>query len=212
MPVAAVVLARAPVPGACKTRLEPLLGPDGCARLQAALIARAVGWAHAAAPGAAHLAHTGAGADLGRLVPAGTRLFAQVDGDLGRRLAAAAARVHVDAGGPVLVVGADVPALGRAHAVAALDDLGHGCDVVLGPSTDGGYYLIGLAEPRPELFALDSRAWGGPDVLRLTLAAAERAGLQVGLLRAERDLDEPADARALLADPMTAADVRALLA
>jgi rSAM/selenodomain-associated transferase 1 len=212
MPGAAVVIARAPVPGACKTRLEPLLGPDGCARLHAALIARAVAWAHAAAPGAAYLGHTGAAAGVRGLVPAATRLFAQVDGDLGRRLAAAAARVHAEAGGPVLVVGADVPALGAAHAAAAFDDLAHGCDVVLGPSTDGGYYLIGLRQPRPDLFALADGAWGGPDVLRLTLAAAEGAGLGVGLLRAERDLDEPADARALLADPLTPADVRALLA
>ena len=208
MPGAAVVLARAPVPGACKNRLEPLLGPDGCARLQATLIARAVAWAHAAAPGAAYLGHTGAAGGVRGLVAAATHLFEQVDGDLGRRLVAAAARVHARTGGPLLVVGADVPALGPAHAAAALDDLHHGCDVVLGPSTDGGYYLIGLREPRPELFALGADAWGGRNVLRLTVAAAERAGLSVGLLRAERDLHEPADARALLADPLTPADVR----
>ncbi len=209
---AALVLARAPVAGACKTRLEPLLGPDGCARLQAALIARAARWACAAAPGAAFLGHTGPPALVRGLVPAGVRLFPQVEGSLGERIAAAAAHVLERAGGPLLVVGADAVALGPGHAAAALDDLAHGCDVTLGPATDGGYYLVGLREPRPELFALAAAAWGGPGVLRLTIAAAEDAGLRIGLLRAERDLDEPQDARALLVDPLTPPDIRAVLA
>ncbi len=45
---AAIVIAKAPRPGLCKTRLEPVLGPDGCARLQRALLRRAAAWAAAA--------------------------------------------------------------------------------------------------------------------------------------------------------------------
>ncbi len=211
---AAVVLARAPIPGACKTRLEPLLGPDGCARLQAALIVRAAAWAEAAAPGAAFVSFTPGDAAgwIRPLVGAGVGLFPQVEGHLGERIAAAAAHVHHAAGGPVLVVGADVVALGPDHARAALDDLATGCHATIGPATDGGYYLLGMHRPRPELLAIAAGEWGGPQVLRLTLAAAAAAGLRVGLLRAERDLDEPADVAALLADPLTPPAIRAALA
>lgn len=207
------MLARAPIAGACKTRLEPLLGPEGCALLQAVLIARAAGWAQAAAPGAAFVGVTPTdwAARTQALVAPGVRVFGQVDGHLGERIAAAVAHVLALEPGPLLLVGADFVGLDPAHAAAAFDDLDAGYDMTIGPATDGGYYLIGLRRPSPELFALAAGEWGGPDVLRLTLAAAATAGLRVGLLRAERDLDEPADARALLVDPITPDEIRAAL-
>jgi rSAM/selenodomain-associated transferase 1 len=207
-------MARAPRPGQCKTRLEPLLGEQGCARLQAGLVRRAARWAaETASTGAAFVAFDppDAEAELRALVPGGVRLFAQADGDLGGRLLAAVDRVFSENDGPVLIVGVDVPGLDGAHSAAALDDLADECDVTLGPALDGGYYLIGLREPQPSLFALPTEAWGGPDVWLLTIEAAQTAGLQIGLLRAERDLDTPGDARALLADPGLPADVAELL-
>lgn len=214
MSAAALVIARAPRPGQCKTRLEPLLGPDGCARLQAGLVRRAAEWAAETAPGAAFLAFDppDGEAELRALVPAGVRLFPQVEGDLGDRLAAAIDRVFSEnGGGPVLTIGVDVPRLAAGHAAAALSDLADECDVTLGPALDGGYYLIGLREPHPSLFALPTETWGGPEVWLLTIEAAQRAGLSLGLLRAERDLDTPGDAQALLSDPALPADVATLL-
>lgn len=213
MSAAALVIARAPRPGQCKTRLEPLLGPEGCARLQAGLVRRAAEWAAAAAPGAAFVAFdpVDGEAELRALVPEEVRLFPQVEGDLGDRLAAAIDRVFAEHGGPVLTIGVDVPRLDAGHAAAALSDLADECDVTLGPALDGGYYLIGLREPRPSLFALPTEAWGGPDVWLLTIEAAQSARLSLGLLRAERDLDTPSDAQALLADPALPADVASLL-
>ena len=213
MGAAVLVMARAPRPGQVKTRLEPLLGPEGCARLQAGLVRRAAEWAHQVAPGAAHVAGTpedGLG-ELEALVPAGTALFGQVGADLGERLAAATAHVLSAHNGPVLVIGTDLPTLRPAHGAAALDDLAEGCDAVFGPAMDGGYYLVGIARPLPELFALPTEAWGGPDVLSLGLRAAQDLGLEVGLLRPERDLDTPADARAALLDPMLPPDIAELL-
>jgi rSAM/selenodomain-associated transferase 1 len=211
---ATLVIARAPRPGQCKTRLEPLLGPEGCARLQAELVRRAAAWAAEVAPGSAFVAFdpADAEAELRALVPDGVRLFPQVEGDLGDRLAAAIDRVFAEnGGGPVLTIGVDVPWLDAGHAVAALSDLEDECDVTLGPALDGGYYLIGLSEPRPSLFALPTGAWGGAEVWLLTIQAAQSAGLSLGLLRAERDLDTPDDARALLADPALPDDVASLL-
>jgi rSAM/selenodomain-associated transferase 1 len=210
---AALVIARAPRPGRCKARLEPLLGPEGCARLQAGLVRRAATWALEIAPSHAFVAFdpVDAEAEMRALVPDGMHLVPQAEGDLGDRLAAATGHVFAQHAGPLLTIGVDVPRLHAGHAAAALSDLRDGCDVTLGPALDGGYYLIGLREPRPDLFALPTAAWGGPDVWTLTLAAAREADLSLGLLRAERDLDTPSDARALLADPALPDDVAALL-
>lgn len=210
---AALVMAKAPRAGEVKTRLEPLLGAEGCARLQALLLARAARWAVDVAPGAAFVAFTPEEslAEVGALVPAGTDLFAQEGADLGARLAAATARAFAMHDGPLLTVGTDLATLEPRHAAAALDDLADGIDVTFGPAFDGGYYLIGLREPHPEVFALPSEAWGGPRVLQLSLQAAAEAGLSLGMLRGERDLDTPADARAALADPRFPDDIAAAL-
>jgi rSAM/selenodomain-associated transferase 1 len=210
---AALVMAKAPRPGQVKTRLQPLLGPGGCARLQAALLRRVAAWAHDVAPGAAFVAYAPEdawGETLG-LLPAGTDLFAQEGADLGERLASATARVLGTHDGPLLVVGTDLATLSPYHARAALEDLGEGCDVCFGPAFDGGYYLIALAASQPCVFDLPAAAWGGPRVLELSLQAAVTAGLSLGLLRGERDLDTPADARAALADPCFPADIAAVL-
>ncbi len=208
---AVLVMAKAPRPGHAKTRLEPLLGRAGCARLQAALVTRAARWAHAVVDADTWVAFDppDARSELARLVGPDVRLLPQVPGDLGQRIAAAATSIHAARPGPVLVVGCDVPALGPQHARAALDDLADGCQIVVGPALDGGYYLLAVAEDRPELFDLPSQAWGGPEVLALTLARAQ--GLSLGLLRAERDLDTPDDVRAALADPLIAPGLAELL-
>jgi uncharacterized protein len=207
---AAIVIAKAPRPGLCKTRLEPLLGPDGCARLQAALVRRAAAWACAA--GDAFVAYTPGEArdEMAGLAP-GATLIEQPEGDLGERLAAATTAVLEQHGGPAVLVGVDTPQLDASHAEAALDDLRCGIDVTFGPAADGGYYLVGLNEPRPELFALPPEKWGGPEVFGLTLAAVAEARLSVGMLRSERDLDDAADVRAFLADPLTPPDLAELL-
>jgi hypothetical protein len=62
--------------------------------------------------------------------------------------------------------------------------------------------MIALARPLPSLFALPEAVWRGPDSFNQVLAAAGRAGLEVGLLRGERALHRPADVRAALADPL----------
>ena len=206
---AALVMAKAPRAGEVKTRLEPLLGPEGCARLQARLLARAAGWAAEVAPGAAFVAFTpdDALAEVGDLVPAGTDLFPQEGDDLGERLAAATGRVLAMHDGPLLTVGTDLATLEPRHAAAALEDLADGIEITFGPAFDGGYYLIGMREPHPEVFALPSEEWGGPRVLQLSLRAAAEAGLSLGMLRGERDLDTPADARAALADPRFPDDI-----
>ena len=208
MSLSVLVMAKAPRPGAVKTRLEPLLGAGGCAELQAALIGVAGRWAAAVAPGAAYLAYGPdvAGEDeLRGLVPGSVRLFRDGEGDLGARLAFATARVFAERPGPLAVVGTDMPLLTPTHALAAGQALER-ADVCFGPALDGGYWLIGLTRPCPQVFALGD-VWGGPQVLERSLALARRAGLTTALLGEERDLDDEADARALLSHPGLPAEV-----
>jgi len=210
---AAVVMARAPRPGEVRRALVPILGNDGCAELQAALITAAVRWAHSVAPGAVHVAHDppDAAPEIRALLPFETALFPQNGDGIGRRLADATARVFARHSGPVLVVWPDLPRLRPDHAAAALDDLDAGCDLVLGPVIGGGLYLVAVSRPQPKLFSLPEQAWRGADVMTMGLAAARRVGLEVGILRTERALHRPADLRAARADPTLPPEIARIL-
>jgi len=210
-PAAALILADAPRAGAALRGLEPLLGREGRARLQAVLVRRAAAWAAAVAPAGAFVAYApaGAGAELAPLVPASTTLLAQPEIELAGAVQEAFERAGP---GPLLVAGTAVPRLGPGHAAAALTDLAGGCDATFGPSLHGGFYLAGLAAPQPELFAtLAADTGGGPLPLSAVLARAHELDLELGLLRYERELAEPVDARAFLADPLAPPEVVAAL-
>ncbi len=183
-----------------------MLGAERSSALQAALIEQAASWANEVAPGAVHVAHDppDAAPELRRLIGADAALFPQNGDGIAGRLADATARVFARTGGPVLIVWPTLPRWRPEHASWTLEDLAAGCDVVLGPVIDGGFYLIGLARPRPELFALPEQAWRSPDVMTIAVGAARDAGLEVGILRAERGLQRPTDLRAMLADPLLA--------
>jgi hypothetical protein len=162
--------------------------------------------------GAPHIAHDppDAGSELRRLVGGDAVVFPQNGEGITGRLADASARVLARSGGPLLIVWPDLPRFRVAHAAGALEDLSSGCDVVLGPAIDGGLYLVGIARPLPELFALPEQTWRG-DVMAVALTAIRDVGFEVGILRAERALHRPADVRAALADPLLPEDVAAIL-
>jgi uncharacterized protein len=200
---AALVVAAAPVAGV-KAALAPLLGDRGCVALQSLLIERAARWAAAVAPGAAFIALDGPTGSL----PPGVSAFEQEGSEPDAVLAAAIARVGR---GPLLVAGTDCLRLGTAHAAAALADLAAGCDVAIGATLEGGWYLAGLREPRPELLAVAPVGWQREGGIALVLRRARELGAEVGMLRHERLLATPADAAALLADPLLPSDLRAAL-
>lgn len=199
-----LVMARAPRRGEVHRALEPLLGVDRCLALHLALIAGTAAWASEVAPGAVYVAHDppDGGPDLRPLFGPDATLFPQNGEGIAARLSDAAARVFAQRDGPLLIVWPDLPRLSARHAAAALGDLGAGCDVVLGPVIDGGLYLLGIARPVPQLFALPEASWRGRDVMMIGLSAVREAGLELGILRAERALHRPADVRAALADPL----------
>ncbi len=176
--------------------------------LQELLIRRAAAWAASVAPEAAFVAVEGSLDEVAGLLPPGVTAFEQEGSGPAEVLARAIERIGR---GPLLIGAADCPRLGVAHAAAALDDLAAGCDVVIGATLEGGWYLAGLREPRPELLTVAPEAWQREGGIALVLGRAAELGAEVGMLRHERLLVTPADAAALLADPLAPRDLRAAL-
>jgi rSAM/selenodomain-associated transferase 1 len=184
-----VVFAKAPEPGRTKTRLAPVLGDEGAARLHRALIRRSISTALAANIGPTRLAcapdisHSFFG-DCAREF--GIALEAQGAGDLGERMSRAFER-HA----PAVLIGTDCPALTPTHLREAGRALALGLDAALSPAEDGGYVLIALARAAPEVFA--GIAWGGPDVLAATRTRLGQADLVCTELPLLWDVDRPED-------------------
>ncbi|MBT8121846.1 MAG: DUF2064 domain-containing protein, partial [Gammaproteobacteria bacterium] len=109
---------------------------------------------------------------------------------LGERMSNAVARALQQAE-RVVLVGADCPGLETVDIETALQQLDAGMDVVLGPATDGGYYLVAVQASHTCLF--ESVAWGGAQVLAQTLENINRQGLSAYMLPTRFDIDVPAD-------------------
>ena len=192
-----LVFAKAPRPGEVKTRLARSLGRGGSPDHEAAAtlyrrMGRLVVDNVTEAPAVLTVCYDPPGAEAEVrewLGPAPQRYWPQGEGDLGERMARMFARAF-EAAGRVVVIGTDAPAVGAgtvARALAALD----AADVVLGPSRDGGYYLMALREPCPALFT--GIAWSTRTVLAESMARARARALRVTLLEVETDVDTVAD-------------------
>ena len=124
--------------------------------------------------------------------------FPQEGSDLGERMSNAFFRAFAAGYTKALLIGSDCPDISRtivSRGFMLLD--AH--DVILGPAHDGGYYLIGLRQPEPELFY--SMDWGTGRVLQQTLDKINAAGLTVALLPKLRDIDRIEDLRHYLISP-----------
>lgn len=200
---ALVIFAKAPVPGQVKTRLCPPLTPDEAATLHGSFVIdmlerTKVTTTKLKLPFDRYLAC----APSSTLVffqimeeRQGVKLIDQVGDDLGARMQQTFATLFGKGYQHVFIVGTDVPSLPLDHYKQALTQL-DAHDVVLGPALDGGYYLIGLKQPRPELFA--DIAWSTDRVLATTQKKAASLGLKVALLPSWRDVDTIDDLEALI--------------
>jgi rSAM/selenodomain-associated transferase 1 len=212
---AIAVMAKAPRPGLAKTRLIPALGAEGAAALAHAFLIDTAALARAAAAQAGGDAYVIATPDaacdeLAALT--GLPALPQGQGDLGARMTAAFAALFAREHSPVLLLGADTPALPPNHIATALTLAATA--PTFGPTGDGGYWTVGLPALAPALF--EAIAWGGPTVLAETRDAAVRAGLTLAFAPPWDDVDEPADLdvlrRQLAAAPEAARATRAALA
>lgn len=199
-----IVFAKAPEPGRVKTRLTPPFSPEQGAALYRALAADSLACAEAVMGASVTLAYETHHdwPDPSWLKLPTPSWFPQDGIDLGRRLAAATGKAFMDGAERVVVIGSDSPHLPSAYIEEAFSRLA-AAPLVLGPSRDGGYYLIGLREPAPSLF--DDIPWSGPAVLKATLARALERHWPVHLLDELEDVDDaPSLARMLAAVKGTA--------
>jgi rSAM/selenodomain-associated transferase 1 len=183
-----IVLSKAPRAGRCKTRLCPPLSPDDAARLADAALQDTMAVVERVAD------EPVLAIDEPRWGPApsGWRVVRQRGGGLDERLAAA----FDDAGAPSVLVGMDTPHLEPADLLGALAAL-RSVDAVLGPATDGGYWLVGLRHADPRAFL--GVAMSTPRTAAAQLERFADLGLKVAMVEPLRDVDTIADARAVAA-------------
>lgn len=193
-----IVFAKAPQPGAVKTRLIPLLGEAGAAALQARLVERTLATACAAGVGPVELYCAPRAEDPffeycgGRYA---VSLASQADGDLGARMRDAFARV-LSVARHAILIGTDCPALTVSHLQQAARALTGGNDAVLTPAEDGGYPLIGLNRCEDALF--HDIEWGSAVVMAATRERLCRLRWSWRELETLWDVDRPEDYRRLL--------------
>jgi len=188
-----VVFTRYPVPGRCKTRLIPVLGAEGAARLHRRMTEQTLERARAIADFALTIEVHYAGADdraMRRWLGSGHQYRPQSTGDLGQRMLTTFEQAASRGSSSTVIIGSDIPQLSAEVISEAFTRLERH-PLVLGPSHDGGYYLIGLRHPRRELFR--RIPWSTDTVLQRTIERARKAGLGFDLLPALGDVDRPAD-------------------
>jgi hypothetical protein len=207
---ALIIFAKAPIPGQVKTRLCPPLTPDEAASLHGSLVLDVLertrapsltlplgrgregwGWNRflACAPSAKHVYFQVLAQREG------VQLLTQTGEDLGARMRHAFETVLGRGYRRAVLTGTDLPTVPTAVYAEALTKLSDH-DLVLGPSCDGGYYLIGLRRPVPELFA--GVPWSTAQVFDVTMEKAHNLRLTVAVLPPGHDLDTIEDVKALI--------------
>jgi len=194
-------MAKAPQPGTVKTRLTPPLTSVEAAALYTAFV-RDVALMAAGIPDSNACLFAPPGDDLthlAALLPPGVTARSQTVTGLGDAMQAAVRELLAEGATVVAVVGADLPTLPAANIEQAFAMLQRGeADVVLGPSDDGGYYLLALRADQPNLFS--DITWGTPEVLQQTLARADATGLRVRQLPGWHDVDDQTGLARLVAE------------
>lgn len=187
-----VIMAKMPQTGESKTRLVPALGEETAGQLSQLMFDHALTQALAAQPDVVECCMTPDPQDallFRERYPEQVQWQKQVDGDLGMKMATAA-RQAVDEQFKVLIIGSDCPELTTKHllqASAALDEV----DVVMGPVTDGGYYLIGMR--RYDLHLFTDIPWSTAVVASETRQRVRELGWTIFELATLSDIDTPED-------------------
>lgn len=188
-----VIMAKAPRAGDVKTRLCPPLSPGAAAALYRCFLLDKIEQVRALKDARPFVAYTPdeARAEFEALAP-GFALVRQQGADLGARLLGTLGALLADGHPGAIAIDSDTPTLPTAFLQEAVDRIADpAVDVVLGPTDDGGYYLIGMRSPRAELF--EAMEWSTPRVLAETLRRAAAAGLKLVCLPPWFDVDTPDD-------------------
>lgn len=193
------LMCKPPRPGTSKTRLAASLGADAAASLARAFLidTAAVVSQVCLADGLVKKAYfrpADAGGEIAAIIGADwPKAFCDA-GDLGASMLEALEDLLRLAPGGAIIIGSDLPTLPQAHVAQAVKQLRAGDErtAVIGPSADGGYYLIGMRSAAAAPL-LEPMVWSTPHVLAETRRRAERAGLRLIDIGAWHDIDEAAD-------------------
>jgi rSAM/selenodomain-associated transferase 1 len=191
-----LVFAKAPRAGSVKTRLAETIGAEQACRAYRRLLSEVISRVTPIRNVTLCYSPADATDELRHFVPAHWTFRAQQGRDLGERLQNALALSFASGAKRVVVIGSDCPEICTGDIEKAWSEL-HVNDVVFGPATDGGYWLIGLNKVYPELF--EDVAWGSASVLEQSVTRAKMLGLKIAMLRPLCDVDTEADWNAFLA-------------
>jgi rSAM/selenodomain-associated transferase 1 len=197
MEEAVVLMAKAPVAGRVKTRLCPPLAPAEAARLYACMLGDAAEEISSVARIARYLFldPPDAANAMGETPFSSFERFPQRGKDLGEKMWDAAGSAFRRGARRVVIVGADCPSLSAGTVRRAFRELSTGASVVFGPSSDGGYYLVGLSSPDERLFR--GFRWSTAEVLRNAAARCRILSAPFSFLPPGRDVDTGEDLLAL---------------
>jgi rSAM/selenodomain-associated transferase 1 len=184
---ALIVFVKNLVPGRVKTRLAATLGHDEALKAYRYLLKHTQQIAEAVQADK-YIFYSNALEDQGW--PQTYGHMVQQGVDLGGRMAWAFEKVFEQGHKKVVIIGSDCLELQAPVITQAFDELER-YDVVIGPANDGGYYLLGLTQTRPELF--HGMAWSTPAVLSQSIQVCRQAALTVSLLPWLTDIDEAED-------------------
>ena len=195
---ALLLFLKAPQVAQVKTRLARHIGSEGALQVYRALVARQFSALPENARIEVHYSPQDAGSEMQAWLGEETALYPQPDGGLGERLEHAVESAFTRGARTVTCIGGDCPQLELRHFDEANALLEAEHDVVFGPSEDGGYYLIALRSPQPELFK--GIPWSATNTLEASLKKASALGLKVGLLETLYDVDAVAELERALRD------------
>ncbi len=189
-----IIFTRYPEAGKTKTRLIPLLGEEKAAHLQELLTRHAVETSYQAASKNnlnTEIHFTGPSSELMReKFGSHHEIISQEGSDLGERMALAFQKSYEEGYRKTVIIGSDIPSLTPELIIDAFNNL-DSKDIVLGPAKDGGYYLIGLKKPVPEIFK--NISWGTSTVFSKTKFKAFELGMNCHFLNTLSDIDRPED-------------------
>ncbi|MFB2917962.1 MULTISPECIES: TIGR04282 family arsenosugar biosynthesis glycosyltransferase [Aerosakkonema] len=189
-----ILFTRYPEPGKAKTRLIPVLGAEGAANLHRQMTENAIAQIKKLQSSdflSVEVHFTGGNFPLMQEWLGNEITYRQqAEGDIGFRMASAFQTAFSNNIDNVIIIGSDCPALNDQILAQAFQALQQH-DLVLGPATDGGYYLIGLRHFIPQLFT--DISWSTSEVFRQTVEIADRLNLAAAYLTELSDVDRPED-------------------
>lgn len=191
---ALILMTRIPIPGKTKTRLMDIFTGIECAEIHKAFLLDLFDlFNYLKDDMDIYLTYTPEDSfDIIKdMVPDYIKTFSQRGEDLGKKMANAIGKVLNRGYDSVVLIGSDIPSIQLEDIYGAFDLL-EDQDICLGPTFDGGYYLVGMKKLYPNLFDNDLE-WGKKSVLEKTCDIANRAGLSVGLAPKHMDIDTKED-------------------